>query len=681
MAVTIPFVADLSDVRAALDRLIADARAKSINIGGGLSGSFAAGLGGGAPPPTVQGIFGGSLGGVGGSFGAGIGMPFGGGGGPLANGGFFSAGPTATSIFGYPGSAMTAAGSGAMAISSPQGSTIVVPPAGGGGGNAGGSFSNSFAGRGFGRIVGAGFLFRAGEATVGAERQYAIDSTLAGSDQRAQLKSTMTLREKLQGAVPIVGNLLGDINDITGSGQIGVEATVRSADAQEARLGIARQTSRNTQQLRFETAAAGIDSTFERADLAAANEHRQRRDRIDDASKAAAAADEKQFAADDAIAASSRSQRIVNRFASKTPGNLLRDPDQATIDEVDAEDRAASADARHKVTVKREGGFAGQYALEDKRFAAEGEQRQREKNRSNTLESASVAASTRATVGATEVYKAITGHEPSDAVARIQLENSLNQKQDEANQARLKASLDPNVSFSNYIATARRADAVGAENEATRDAFEQGIRDRKYNEGNQAADRISALDVENQVLNSALKNDPLNSRLQGIEGRRRAALQDIDPLADADEFHRTNEKFDKIRDLERKDYDFDKTQSLHASEATGRVLDARLGGGRFADVDADAVAIKERAFLKVESLSRDPEGNRSEISQTLQNAQKEEELTARNFLQRFKPQEIDINRTSLSGEGNSEILDTLKSINDAAQAIKDSSENWGKAGP
>jgi hypothetical protein len=283
MPVEINFTANLSEVRAQLDRLIADARSKTVTVpiagsGGGFSG---AGVGGFSASPTIAGVFGTSYGAAAGGFGAGIGPLIGPSAGPLALAGFTGQGfagslgggggqpPTVAGTLGFPATlnplALAGGGGGGAAINIPgnYGGGI------GGGGFAGSgvagrnSFSGGFAGRGFGRIVGAGFLANETLRVAEAGREYSMASILAGDDQRSQLDATLAYRRSIIGSTPLVGRGVELLEDPTGAREAGITATLRGADANDAKTRLLKENSTASERIRNAASLAGVDDPLQ----------------------------------------------------------------------------------------------------------------------------------------------------------------------------------------------------------------------------------------------------------------------------------------------------------------------------------------------------------------------------------------------------------------------------------
>jgi len=679
MAVAIPFTADLTEVRAQLDRLVADARATKIPVGG----SFAAGVsgGGGASTPTVQGIFGGSAGSVAGGFGAGIGSPFGGGGGPLGAGGFFSAGPTGVQVFGYPGSPATATGTGAMAVAAPSGATVVMPNAGGGGGGASGSgggyaagiLGSSGGGRflglstsGLGRYVGAAFIGREALRAGQLSSDYNEQVALAGNDQRSILKAEQSFQKGV-GSFPIVGQaaelIANSIAESSGFGRIGTEATLRSADAQEEGVSLRRQFGRQSQRLRDEILATSQSGSYDRDVVEGEASHRERLQSIADKNNDILASDRKRRG-DEAIGLESTRYARVKEASGRLPGffpNWAVDAlgyggdvasqqidDAKTISDERAQD---SAGAKKRSDAER--------AAENQRFEAESSRRFTVANRSNFTEGSALA-------GAASVYRAIAGNREPDFVERKQIEN-------EVAQSNLKALSDPNMSASNRALT-----IYG--NQQRLDADAQQRSNRKYEEENRYNDDLHTQRQDNMAAKYALTGQPLDALIESNNARRSRALSGLDPLADADLFDATNEEFDLREKQLRKDDATNLKYEEKSLSNRGNLLDIALKNDVYGNVASRALDISQSAALEAAILGEDKSGrNDNKIKKVLENAGKEEQLLGQNFLNRFKPEEFNPNRTASGSISGSEVEETLKTIADNTAAIKAAAENWGKA--
>lgn len=724
MPVEIKFTADLSDVKAQLDRLIADARSHPISVGG----SFGSGAGVGAfggTTPTIAGTLGtANLSSINST--PSILQAFqltNGFGGASATPGFFNAGfgaggqSVAAGIFGFPASASSATGGagpigaggsagnagiqqviasrilttggfgggGNLATIGNQGGwagntpTVTVLNQGGGTGGGGGGFGGGYGNYGMGggggsgggggnrflglstaglaRYVGFGFLAR--EALRGGQlsRDYESETILAGNDQRELLKAEQKFQSGI-GSFPIVGQAADLLADSIGPSKVGTEAILRGADAQEQRTELRRQFGRESERLRDQIVLSSLSGSFDQglaeADITNRNNLRSIRER----SARISDLDRSSRQATMANLESSRYKRVVaagGRLPSWTPNwavdFLGYDVDVAAQQQADAESMAArrtadDAAAATRVTVETE--------AENRRSAIEKANITRAFNQSNESLGFDFAAQAR-------IGRGVPG---SAETERLQAEESIRK-------GLAKIVEDPNVTFANKTQAYANANAAYGNIDYT-------FRSRQLDEGNRYRDSVSIARAEADAVKARLAARPLDASLAEHRARETAAFQNID-FNDDELWAATQERFATERRQIIKDYRFHRGQRLEASEARGRVLDIELKGGIYSSVAANAVDIKERAFLKL--AEQQYEGERSKtIIQDLKNASTQEAILGRNFLLGFKPTEFDLQKTATSTlSGNGEVNETLKSIDDGIKSLNDKMRDIGKA--
>jgi len=283
---------------------------------------------------------------------------------------------------------------------------------------------------------------------------------------------------------------------------------------------------------------------------------------------------------------------------------------------------------------------------------------------------------TRSEQGSEAVFRALAGGDPERA-SRLQVEN-------EVKLANLKAFETPGTSKELFEAT--RAAGQARLDADARERVDQ--RREKYNAIDargriaevRGEDSVDVQRLENQAATAALRGSPLAASLATNSAKRLDALNKIDRFQNSDLYNETNRRFDILEAQLKKDDTHEHSRALNAAAARGRVLDIELQGGYYAREAASSAAIKEAALLKVNDLIYEgAAGNKNLIAKTFQNAEKEENIVAKNFLLRFKPEEFNINRTASQSLNNDEATETLKSIDENIKAIKEASQNWGKA--
>lgn len=263
MAVPVKFTPDMSDVKRAIAEVRSDAaRGASFDITAGRSG-FASG--GNSVPPANSILSGGpgqvpwtginpTTGGAGG----GASFPYGRGFGNVNAGTVANA--TASGWVGLPNQVL-------------GGSNVPVPAAIAGRGPINMSpgyspatpYGASLLGGNVPRLIGLGTLANVVSQSLTAERQFNIDTAMAGGDVRGQLDATLQLRERLVQTGGFVGRAVAFLQDPSGADEAAVRATLGSSDAIDARTGRLPGRSLQTALARGRAEVAGTGPGYLRA--------------------------------------------------------------------------------------------------------------------------------------------------------------------------------------------------------------------------------------------------------------------------------------------------------------------------------------------------------------------------------------------------------------------------------
>lgn len=660
--VVVPFTADLTELRSALDRLASDTSRRPISVpiggGGGAGGSFS------SAGPTVAGVFGASRSSVQGAFGGldrftapGFAAPF-------AQGGFFSAGTgglsagvggagQAASMLGLSTSAPTSSfggGGGAPAALSPIGFGGGFPPGGfipagptlgpvPSGGGPGGSTTliaaatapraaaagtigrfNSFGSRlGVGDILGLGGVASGVANVLTASRQYNIDSTLAGNDQRAQLNATLAYRESLAGSFGFVSRSAAFLQDPTGSQMAGIQGTLRSADAADARTAGLRDSDRVRQGLRGREFEASTTDPYERRIRSAQRAHDEEIRLAEDRRRRLEALDREDIRAQ--VAAGTLDEAGANRLT----GERATKSRQRYDADVGFADRFRDFQIRD---IGREEGFRRRAAFADLGFEARG-------NVAGIFGDAAgerragIAASNFRRISAAgmdlqEALGAGQGGSLAEVTSRFQ---------------RIGSSLGQTAAITGNV-------ILGTLREELDDR-----RDRYFRE-QETRSRTRAILYGNE-------RDPERAALENLENERQQAIRGKSPP----EVQALNEEFRARRGAISGQFRDTRELRQRGFAAEGRILDAALSDSPFSATQARGVEVRERAFLRAEELRReDQPGSVGARRLLLENATKESDLVMKEFVNRFKATEVDINRTAMGGDTNREVVDALNEL-------------------
>lgn len=631
---SIKFVADVSEVRQALDRVVSDAARMRVAIpvgsAPGAAGAIAAGF-----PPTVSGIFGSSFTDVYGRFGAGVGPLFNGGqGAPL--GGNFNSFPATGGFSGRPNFNYNAGGAPTV------GGTLGTPTAAGGppggfpspaqavasgfpGQATGGSFDGGFATRGFGRFVGAGYLAHIGFSEAEAARQNNIDTILAGGDQGAQLAATMRYRDRVTAAGGWIGQAVSFLQDPTGEQEAGITAQTRAATAQDASAAARSRGTEFGRRLSDEAALSGITDPIAKRREAERQAHDERMEQINKEIREQDKFDNNAIDAVKARQAADRSRDIQSlRDRGLTRAELGMAPGETDFDSgterlgdiVDRRNAATIASMRGEAARRRAGQLLGWTGAENTRTANDAAETDREEGR---MISARGFGLSQAILADTSEMRA-AGMEAAGntlGAARERITSRARARLAAAN----RDAFGPASTVNAVLAS------LGA---AAEDAALDGGNARDV--GN----AISDVDARRDAALSRLGRDPLGARIRELRASRDEALRSPLGIFSADYRASVNREFEDQRaatGLADADARLEHTRSI---EARGRVLEAQRGGGRFGPILGESAAINERAIEAVKRINDDPRSDKADAAKELRNAQLEQQLLTDRYRSTFR---------------------------------------------
>jgi hypothetical protein len=688
--VRIEFEADLSNVRAALDRFVQDARHRRVDIpvgvGGGGGGSVAtAGVGGGTP--TAAGV----LGTPAGAFG----RPA-----PTAAGGFFATASGFPSVAGSPlpavdrGAAGAFAGAGgggafatALAVGRPTladldrqdrsfnqgvralargeaaalrnqtGREHLTPPGFWGGYPSTSTAAAGGAGRTpaprpgilsrvnqFGRDRGIGDLLGYGSVIAGAgnlyagEREYQVAMQLAGTDSRAQFDALMGKREAVAGSFGGISRGFAAIKDWDWSGrkEAAVAATAKSADLGDQRTAFNQDRARAQIVQREREFEASTVDPYEKRVRAAKNAYNEEIRLAEDKLRRLAALDNQQIAAE--IAAGRMQQgdepaerkRRADRRADMlkedvTAAGRYRDVEVAKVDWIESRRRtAALAETAFQVRGDIAGIF-GDAAGERRIGRAAGNFRQ----------------ITQAGQRLQDVLSSSPGGDLQDVARRF---------------GRIGNVLGETAATTGGVLVGELRSAL----DERRESFFRSEDSRR----------------RTRALEYGLDRDPERSALASLDAERLEATRG----RSVDEAAQINREFAARRGGIVASFRDRREMQERALAGEGRVLDAALGGGRFAELRSAAVSAREQAFLRSEELRReDASGSVGARRLTLENAAKEVQLLQRDFVRQFRPEEVSINRVALDEKSNKGTQDAINETNKILADIRAELRNVGRA--
>ena len=664
MPVTIEFEANLTKVRADVDKFIAETKAKvtALNFGMGGGGAIAPTIGG-EPAPTIERVFGaGALSGgsrarIAGAFGAidqltipGFAAPFAQGGffassplaysggfagmGPPGPGGFFTGAlvPTAGNVLGTPA---VVGGGGAALGGAPM--RLNIPSGGGGGGL---SFSGGFAGRGWGRIVGGGYLAREALQLAEAGREYNIATVLAGNDQEAQLQATLAYRNRVL-SFPLVGQAVRLLEDPGGYREAGIQATLRGARAQDVQTESMRTRSLASERLRDAEALAGERRPYERQVLAARQRFAEQRRAIDDRVRAAAATD-RGVLDEEAAQLEADRPNLANRAALADRSRSYSAAYEAAFDQLTTMDNAQVAAHRQKLDDQRRKAFDKDYRSLENQEKLEMREYRREEDFRGKL--------------ATGIY----GYTALGAVAATIGDSSLERraKLSAENFAAFTKAGQDRAGFGEFLSLFGARAAVTFANIAEEKV---GLSEAER------ARQLHQTDVTEQYSMSAgaraalLRHDPLSAAMIDIDRRERSRLRedDVRGREDSPAYKAIQADFAMERKLRRMEDEQDKAYRRMSLTTQARSLSLVL---QDAPIGAEANEIAGSARLRARQL-RD-RGDPDNAKMELQNAILQEQVLRKEYLQKFRPQEVDLQYMAINaprgGEDTVKVMEEIK---------------------
>lgn len=492
---------------------------------------------------------------------------------------------------------------------------------------------NRFGSRlGVGDVLGVGAVASGFSNVISAGRQYAIDRALAGGNQRSQLEATLAYRERVAGSFGFVSRSVAFLQDPTGEREARINASLRTADAlDEQRAG-----------------------RFQARDFAAGQA-----DRLS-VSRANNPYQERQRAAEAAYNAELRQIKNLERAEIERTQKVL----EAKRAELDASRPQRARDLYFAGKAPSTGGFLGgrfenAYQILEQQDLAAGNAavREAESQRQRTFGPMTAAAEALRTRALAEVDReesfrrrgALAGYgfEARGAFYDIIGDQAGSRRTREAagNFAAFQAAGRSRMGFGEWAAM------YGARAASTMAGIVDEAREQYFATDDRRRSRA--------VTEALLRRDPLGAQLESLERERQRAIYGKTTAETAE----INAGFRARRQLaETQDAD-DRTARMESLQARERILSRRLAGGMYGDVAGQALSVREEAYLRVNDLNReDLVRNRPLIEQTLKNAGNEVELIAKAFFNRFKPTEVDINRTAIGAEGGREVLDVLNDM-------------------
>jgi hypothetical protein len=500
-------------------------------------------------------------------------------------------------------------------------------------GEEGGSWGRS--GAGLGGLIGFGTAANIATRSIGANRQFNIDRVLAGSDQAAQTEAVLKYRQSLISSGGFIGHGLGYLQDPSGMNEAGIRATLSGAAAGDARAGVVGDNARFTAGLRDQTEIAETKNPFQRRLREAEAAHRKERELIEDTAEKQTKADQEVVNERKKILEADAIKRAVGgtRYESEAGtyalyGQAGLDYRKSLIDAASSKDAADVAGTSAELAKKRDAAKQTNLDLAGRRYAAETENDRNAEEFRRIAEGALLS-------GEGNALRAIAANDPRGArIANLRAQGA-------AEIAKALSQDDPD---------AARKGGLAIQRVLTQRAVDR----RELDLSGRGLD--AAYDVTSRLMN----RDPLGARIRGIEAERDAAL--AKPDADRGRLNR-NAAAD-IDLLKRTDTE-DRAFRDRALQDRGTALGLQLKDQQFGGLSATSYSIAADAKNAADLLlAKDPIRNSGAAAQVLKNAQSEELLLKRDFLAAFRPQEIDINRTDLSGggQGGGDVIKLLGEI-------------------
>jgi hypothetical protein len=487
---------------------------------------------------------------------------------------------------------------------------------------------------GLGGLIGLSTAANVVARSFGDARQFNIDSLLAGGSQAAQTEAILNYRERLLSSGSFVGRGVGFLQDPTGMREAGVRATLDSAQSGDARTGAMADSAGFTAGLRDRAEISETTNPFQKRLREAESAHRKERQLIDETAKKQREADEKviddrkkTMAADLTARQDARFKRITHGpYRSAAEQNAAR----AASDEAQLnEDAAALAGTSSELAKQRDTRRKENLGFEDRRYNATVADDRREEEFRRRLSTGA------AGFQAQEAVYSILGD--AAGVRRTRQAAGTFQRLTQASRDRVGPGEFAAIFGASVVST------FAGMVDDQRATFTSGLH------ANAGA----------AVTQALLDRDPLGARLKQIEADRLAAMGA--PGANVPAINAAAGLRSEL--VTRQDAE-DRSFRDRALDSRGRQLELQLGNPLFGSISARSAQIADDAAAAAEKLAKDDSPHSGNaIAQILKNARTEQELLGQDFINRFRPQEVDVNRSDLSGGGdNGKVLDLLAQI-------------------
>lgn len=643
----------------------------------GVGGFSAPGVTGGTP--TIAGVLGFSRTQVAGGFGAVTGLAVPGFSAPFAQGGFYNAsvaglsagvgGPgQAAQMLGFGGGGFGGGGTsiieatGGFGDESPRGPTVVNIPQGRGRGLGGGvrpgfGGGSGFAGRGFGRLVGAGFLAHMGFGALEAERQFNIDMGMAGSDSRAQYEAIMAKRKGLMSDFGWIGAAVGYGQDPSGNEGLGIRATIEGADARDRQTGVMKSVGLSRQRAREEEGVSVMVNPEARRMEQIKATHEERKRQIQVEKDEAIKADREVYEKTKSQRLADQSKAVDEYYLAHRPVGEVQSMSQQNAARAAAETAVANQDQDYLASLRADSaqkmkGFDADFSRNDRMagYAV------RDLRREMALKDQQALLLAAGDIG---VSNLVAANNPR-AATRLAMENKITQD-----------AINGFAAFENPLTIASRY-AAGLAGLAALDA----------GDARELAGRRRELRGVAYEQAQEMDRNPLGVRLEGIDRAERRALADPDAVNDPEISSQIRSNALTERVLARRNDSEQRELRDTALANRGAELKILLRKDPYAGKAAESLSIKDEAFQRVQELELTNGGGRNNnaIKQLLTNAQTEQQVLAKQLIQTFAPQSVSINQTDLSGGGHggnvqATLTDIAKNTADTAKKL----DNVGKA--